>query len=738
MASLFPPPTKATITPRPYQTEDVINSFKQWDAGQRGTLTRAFTGAGKTICACLKIERWLDRGDDYKAMIISYERQLCWQFSDEVHEVLGIKPSIEMQQEQCLPGHIPRIVVASRATLLPWNMASEEQKKILSLDYGLGNLEVLPERAAMSILRQLDKGMPPETAQQNIDELARDYRANHELKSFSRLYKFDWQTNWLVIFDEAHKHAHKLKSVGHITDWFDRNPNSRRNGLTATPKRSDNVCIGHRLFPSISLDYPLKRLYGPNAVDDGWAVAYKQRFIAVSGVDFRQIGRIGNDLDEHELEDILGQEAKLAEVIEPLLDMVDDRQTLIFSPGVEMAKQVALYINARVKYQCTCGTIGFCPARLVGDGAKCRECKEWVIRERIVSAGTLAKACYGTIPAEDRKAIYYGHQTKDFQFLSVCALCREGYNDVGISCVAIFRPVTQKASALAEQMKGRGCRPLKGVVEGLETKEERKQAIAQSEKPDCLIVDLVGVTGLADCASTVHIYAEGEPDEVIDLANRILQDRPEDDGDVDRAIRQAKEEIAKEREEAAKREQEFARRRAIVDVDVTYTTHDVGDASYRKFGDRGASEKQIKYIGHLGLDCSGYPITKNQAGRIINQLKAGVPVDEVKYTNGLPAEMGAPPATANQVKYLMWKNIPVPQGLTKAEASQLIDRHKNPQQYPKNEVVVGACKMAIDGALTASDLDGVARSIKQENLSPHDMRIVVEYGRKRREEINEF
>jgi len=152
-----------------------------------------------------------------------------------------------------------------------------------------------------------------------------------------------------------------------------------------------------------------------------------------------------------------------------------------------------------------------------------------------------------------REDVYRRHQSGAFQFLSVCGLCREGYNDPGIQAVAIFRPT--KSRPLAEQMKGRGCRPLRGCVNSTMTRDERLAAIAASVKPSCMIIDLVGVTGMADCASTAHILGSGLPDEVIERANRnaLAKDGPVDVGE---ELRKARKQIDDEERERRKKERE--------------------------------------------------------------------------------------------------------------------------------------------------------------------------------------
>ncbi|MEN6546764.1 MAG: hypothetical protein ABFE07_12070, partial [Armatimonadia bacterium] len=150
---------------------------------------------------------------------------------------------------------------------------------------------------------------------------------------------------------------------------------------------------------------------------------------------------------------------------------------------------------------------------------------------------------------------------------------------------AIYRPT--KSKGLAEQMKGRGCRPLRGCVTSTMSREERVAAIAASAKPDCMVIDLVGVTGMADCASTAQIIAEGKEDVVIERANRnMLAKKPGESLDAEEEVRKAQREIDEEREQAKeaarlrreeerRREDFIARRREAMKASVTYTSRPV-------------------------------------------------------------------------------------------------------------------------------------------------------------------
>lgn len=734
--SLWQEPVNGVI-PRDYQVEDVANSFRLWDSGEVGVLTRAATGMGKTIMSCLKFRRWLDSGDDYRCMVLSYERELVQQFADEVRDVLSdVSVGIEMGSMSIEPTRIPQIVVASRQTLMSHELATMEQREVLK-GFGIPDVKLLTKSEAKRAIRDLRNGIDVQSVVEFIEEFNASDRCNHELGRVSRLYKFDNRLNWLLVMDEAHKYSMKLKTVGHIIEWFEKNPNHRRSGITATPKRRDKVSIGTKLFPGISIDYPLTR-----AVEQGFAVPYVQKFVQVQSVDFKAIKEIaGKSQEKWDNEVNRRIEKDLAELCDPLLDMVGDRRTLIFSPSVDLAAKVCDYINARHECECaSCGTRTWHPRVRIDDGAKCPKCGDWIESKHITKDGTQAYSLHGGVPHRERKQVYEGHKDGKFQFLSVCGLCREGYNDPNISCVAVFRPVSKDASSLAEQMKGRGARPLKGVIHGLETAEERLAAIAASAKPDCLIVDLVGITGLADCASTIQIYADGLDDDIVARAEEIALE-----GGVENpmeAIEQAKRESeeAKEKKRLAALQAEEARRRraeerARLDARASYTTHDVGTSS----SDRSqVTDKMLRYMGFLGMEFSGnWEPSKAQASRMIGLLNSGETPEQVAYLCGLNDDdwIRSRPSI-KQLRKLQSLGHHAHAGMTPKEASDIIDALLNRKPIP---VGVSRYRQQIQSASSHEDLTTIGRAVhhayKQGAMNEEAFSKLVEAGRKRREEL---
>jgi len=81
----------------------------------------------------------------------------------------------------------------------------------------------------------------------------------------------------------------------------------------------------------------------------------------------------------------------------------------------------------------------------------------------------------------------------------------EGWDCPSASCICVLRPT--KIRSLFVQCAGRATRTLTGLIDGLETREERLSAIANSAKPDMLILDFLWVTDRLDLVSPIDLVA---------------------------------------------------------------------------------------------------------------------------------------------------------------------------------------------------------------------------------------
>ena len=104
------------------------------------------------------------------------------------------------------------------------------------------------------------------------------------------------------------------------------------------------------------------------------------------------------------------------------------------------------------------------------------------------------------------------------QVVCNCGVLTEGFDDPGVEVVIMGRPT--KSRSLYSQMVGRSTRPLPGVVDGPETAEARRAAIAASAKPSCLVVDFVGNAGKHKLVTSADILGGKVSEEAVELAVR--------------------------------------------------------------------------------------------------------------------------------------------------------------------------------------------------------------------------
>jgi superfamily II DNA or RNA helicase len=397
----------------------------------------------------------------------------------------------------------------------------------------------------------------------------------------SRLYKFDHSAyEWLFVLDECHRWRYGMPSCKHVIEWFAKNPKNKRLGLTATPKRRDKAKFT-KLFPSVCLDYRFT-----DAVNDGWLVPFKQQWVNVKGVHIEENEVSSQIKMDKRFDELLADVEQLRAIVEPAIALCQG-QTIAYCPDVKSCYAVAAEINAQIGWNA-------------------------------------AKAIDGSIKHEERQYIYEQHKRGDFRFLVVCNLCREGYDDPNVSHILCLRPVRKESSHLAEQMKGRGVRPhssIAGKLGELETAEERRAMIAESEKPCCHIIDLAGITGLKELPTTLEILAEGLPDDVIARAKKKAAE-----GDVDpmKALEEAEEEIKSEREELARRDAEArAKIRTRVDWEAREVGSGQGGSYQRNWSDQPemSTWKQVYKLTSLGVDpTTARGMTKDQASKQIQHL----------------------------------------------------------------------------------------------------------------------
>lgn len=414
--------------------------------------------------------------------------------------------------------------------------------------------------------------------------------ACNESGRMRRFQKFDPHEFGLVIVDEGH-HA-PAKSYRTVLEYYRQNPNLKILMVTATPKRHDRLGL-HNVCDSAAYEMHLR-----DAIDQGWLVPIRQRFITVDWLDLSKVGtKAGGDLADGEVEKAFISEIdeddlrRLHEIAKPCLDEAKGEPILVFASGVVHAEKLAAAFNA---YD-----------------------------------GVTAEVVLGTTDKLERPQIIERYKRGDTQVLVGCGCFTEGFDAPGTRVIAGARPT--KSESLYLQMIGRGTRPAPGVVDGPETPQERQAAIAASGKPDCIVLDFVGNSGKHKLISVFDVLA-GSDVEPIDLeaALAIAKETPES-VDVDELIekaKQAREEREKRLAEQKERERIATERRAD---QAGYTAQDVdifSGGSFDPFTDYEpapwqATQKQVNLLIGLGVSpkmASEY--SKQQAGAVITSLKS--------------------------------------------------------------------------------------------------------------------
>jgi superfamily II DNA or RNA helicase len=276
----------------------------------------------------------------------------------------------------------------------------------------------------------------------------------------------------LIICDEAH-HA-TARTYRRIFDYFGRNPELKRLGVTATPDRCDEVALG-KVFDTVAYHYEI-----PNAILDGFLVPIDQRYIVIEDLDFSAIRTTAGDLNAGDLEAVLLTEKFLHGIVNPTLELAGDRPTLVFTVSVAHAERVAEIINRHRPQQAIC--------------------------------------LHASTPSDERREMLRRFKRREVQYLVNCGLFLEGFDETSIGCVAIGRPT--KSRALYAQMIGRGTRPHPpGLIDQDDyAPDDRCELIATSGKPDLLVLDFVGNSGKHKLMSSADILGGNYADEVVEKA----------------------------------------------------------------------------------------------------------------------------------------------------------------------------------------------------------------------------
>jgi ATP-dependent helicase IRC3 len=237
----------------------------------------------------------------------------------------------------------------------------------------------------------------------------------------------------LCIYDECHHAAAEdnlrvLRQLGAFDDGWQ----GTLLGFTATTARGDGKGLD-AVFEEIVYTRTL-----PEMIDDGF-LSPLRGFRVSTTADLSRLTMGGIDFREDELAEAVDIEERNALVARSIQELARDRRTIAFCVTVNHARNLCRSLNA---------------------------------------LGVAAGIVHGAMPSDERARALADFRAGRTQALTNVAVLTEGFDDPGVSCIAMARPT--RSEGLYAQCVGRGTR-------------------RHPDKKDCLILDFVDLSDLSLC-----------------------------------------------------------------------------------------------------------------------------------------------------------------------------------------------------------------------------------------------
>lgn len=370
------------------------------------------------------------------------------------------------------------------------------------------------------------------------------------MNSRSRMERFNPMDFGVVVIDETH-HA-TASSYRKIINYFKAgNPDIKILGVTATPKRHNEEALG-QIFESVAFSWGIL-----DGVHEGWLVDVAAHRIVVKSLDLSHVRVSCGEFNQSELEAILEVEKNVQGICHPSLEVVYglDTNTLSSMPQQQW-RDYLVSLNRK-------------PRRAIMFTASVKQAEMACNLFNRVMPGMAEWIC-GKTHKDKRKLVLERFRNGDISVVVNCAVLTEGYDNPYVQVILMAKPTLSLAHY--EQMVGRSTRPLPGVVDGLPTKEERRKAIQESDKPYCRIVDFTGNTGRHKLVCPVDILGGRVSAEARARAQgELMKGKPKL---ICKTLSNAEVAIQKEKRQAAElaRQMEEERKKALV-AKANFTTH---------------------------------------------------------------------------------------------------------------------------------------------------------------------
>jgi superfamily II DNA or RNA helicase len=322
----------------------------------------------------------------------------------------------------CLPTGAGKTVIFSE-------LARLARKQVLVLAHREELLQQAAEKIAPYTNRvAIERGSSKAPADAKV--VVASIRSLHEERLARVLRERDFG---LIVYDECHHAAAEdnlrvLRALGAFDDGW----TGTLLGFTATTARGDGKGLDD-VFDRIVYTKTL-----PDLINDGYLARLRGYRIATSA-DLSRVTTTVSDFVEEELAEAVDIEERNALVARTIQELARDRRTIAFCVTVGHAMNLARSLN---------------------------------------KVGVPAGIVHGAMKPDARAAALADFRAGRTHALTNVAVLTEGFDDPGVSCVAMARPT--RSDGLYAQCIGRGTRLF-------------------PEKKDCLVLDFVDLSNLSLC-----------------------------------------------------------------------------------------------------------------------------------------------------------------------------------------------------------------------------------------------
>lgn len=283
--------------------------------------------------------------------------------------------------------------------------------------------------AEVGIVKAGDDDVEADVVVASVQTLSRDRRLDRLMDAIGNPMRLNPVEPFdLVVVDEAHHTAADTyrKVLDRLHAGEEGGPLLL--GVTATPDRGDGKGLDD-LFDEITWTYDI--LWGINA---GFLCDIRAKRIVLDKLDLSDVKVRRGDYEAGAAGEALHDAEAALFIVKAWREHASDRQTLVFTPTVEFAHEVA---------------------------------------DEYRHHGVVARALSGATPQDERRAMLADYAEGRIQVIANCAVLTEGYDNPRTDCIVVARPT--KSRALFTQMIGRGTRK-------------------HPDKSDLLVLDVVGAS----------------------------------------------------------------------------------------------------------------------------------------------------------------------------------------------------------------------------------------------------